>query len=105
MAKKEKLPGDIARIIKTVGKTAVNVKMTKGLDETNTTLSRDQYSDLMKCELVDVPTLPGFYLVDRKLGKAKLLQSCTIDKGLKHVTINGIKFNVNIPFPGVLYGK
>lgn len=103
MSKKEKLPGDVAKIIKTVGKTAVSVHMIKGTDETTTTITRDQYNDLMKCELVDVPSLQGFYHVDRDAKVAKLCQACQIDKGLKHVMINGVRFNVNIPIPGVKY--
>ena len=105
MKKKEKLPGDIAHIIKQVGKSTVAVKMLNGIDEINLTLTRDQYNVLMKCELVDVPTLQGFYLVDRDAKRAKLIKSHFITKGISHVMINGVRFGVNIPTPGVIYGK
>lgn len=105
MAKKEKLPGDIAKIIKTVGNTVVNVKMVKGCITSNTMVSRNQYNELMKCELIDVPTLQGFYHVDRKSGVAKLYLSCGIEQNLLFVEINGIQFKVTQPQKGIKYGK
>ena len=105
MAKKEKLPGDIARIMNKVGRQQVKVDI-KGKSYT---MTREKYGALMKSELFYGEAagrsqgIPGFYLVDSKHHVCKLVMPLELQHADLKVVINERTFRVTTMWRGYTY--
>jgi hypothetical protein len=102
--KKNKLPGDIAKIIRKVGNKRVEVKIMGSTNNllTNRTITRDEFDSLMKCVVITFPDGPktegdeipsGFYSLDFKKKEAKLFMDVYVDDN-KFVQIDKHVFQV-----------
>lgn len=103
MITKNKLPGDILKIMKKVDQQPMNVKI-HGL---SIKMSRKQFDELMKCTLFTFPSSvepDGFYLVDKKARKATFKWSVpSLKSSDVTIDVEGRVFKVNQPWKGYLY--
>ena len=103
MAKAERLPSDILKIVNKVNKQQVKLNI-KG-KETN--ISRSKYDQLMKSDLFffeDDSHFPGFYIADKKQRKAILVMPLpSLKRADVVIQVNDRSFKVNQKWRGFTY--
>jgi hypothetical protein len=100
MKKQEKIPGDIAKIMRKVANERIQIALNGEI----ITVSREMYTTLLKCNFLEgeseaVPA--GFYLIDDKAKTAKLIYS--LDTREVAVRINDRTFKVEKMLKGYKY--
>lgn len=108
MASKNKIPGDILRVMRNVDKQPMKVDISGIVVD----MSRKQFDELMKCIVFqfnrknqpegDVPP-DGFYLVDTKTKTATFKWLAIIKPSATSLDVNGRIFKVNQPWKDFTY--